>query len=56
MFNRECILLDRRNFGNFRIEKAFDLVIDTCGYTPSDLAILSSISLSQYLLMSTVGV
>ena len=56
MFNRERILLDRRNFGKFRIEKAFDLVIDTCAYTPSDLAILSSMSLSQYLLISTVGV
>ena len=52
----EHILLDRRNFGEFRIEEAFDLVIDTCAYTPSDLEILSSISFSQYLLISTVGV
>jgi len=56
MFNRERILLDPRNFGKFRIEKAFDLVIDTCAYTPGDLAKLGSMSLSQYLLLSTVGV
>ena len=56
MFNRERTLLDRRNLGQFRIEKAFDLVIDTCAYTPSGLAIFSSMSLSQYLRISTLGV
>ena len=50
------IFLDRRNFGDLKIEKAFDLVIDTCAYTPSDLGILSSISFSRYLFISTVGV
>lgn len=40
----EHLIIDRRNFRSFRNSSTFDLVIDTCAYVPSDIAILKYIS------------
>jgi len=52
----EHLIVDRRNFENFKILRTFDLAIDTCAYVPSDLAILNSISFHRYLFISSVAV
>ena len=52
----EHLIIDRRNFRSFRISSTFDLVIDTCAYVPSDLAILKYISFQRYLFISSVAV
>ena len=52
----EHLIVDRRNFDSLRISTTFDLVIDTCAYIPSDIAILKYIQFKKYLFISSVAV
>jgi 2'-hydroxyisoflavone reductase len=52
----EHLIVDRRNFDSLRISTTFDLVIDTCAYMPSDIAILKYIQFKKYLFISSVAV
>ena len=50
------ILGDRANPPAELKKRYFDLVIDTCGYSPTDLSILESITTQHYIFISSVAV